>query len=100
MRSNLYLLRLSGMYNLSNIYINHTFEDPYFNNMMIFQAAVGGDTKVKKYPQLTKTMLLEYVKAEYSIFCVLLNLMINMKCNQIHGSVFAQGINDGVTLEN
>ena len=31
---------------------NHTFKDPYFKNMMIFQASVGGGMKGQKPPQL------------------------------------------------
>ena len=45
-------------------------------------------------------MLLEYVKAEYAVFCVFLKLMINIKFKQIHGNVFAQVIRDGITLNN
>ena len=35
--------------------------------MIICQADVGGGTKGQKYPQLTKQMLLEYVKSEYAV---------------------------------
>ena len=45
-------------------------------------------------------MLLEYVKSEYAVFCVLLKLMIDMKCKQIHGNVLAQVIHDDVTMAN
>ena len=77
-----------------------TFDDPYFKNMMIFQAGVGGGTKGQKYPQLTKQMLLEYVKSEYAIFCFFLNLMTDMECKQIYWNAFSQGIHYGIMLFN
>ena len=66
--------------------------------MMIFQAAVGGVMKGQNPPHITKQILLEYVKAEYAFFCLILNLVINMKRKHSHGNVFAQVIHDGFTL--
>ena len=67
---------------------------------MIYQAAVGGGTRGLKYPQLTKQILLEYVKSEYAVFYVFLKIIIDMKCNQRHGNVLVKGIHDGVMLAN
>ena len=67
---------------------------------MIYQAAVGVGTKFRKHPQLTKQMLLEYVKADDAVFYVFLKLIIDIKCKQSHGNVFVQVINDEVMLAN
>ena len=77
-----------------------TFDDPYFKSMIIFQASISGGTRGQEIPTTHKKKLLEYVKSEYDVFCVLFNLIIGMKCKQIHGNMFSQGIHYGVTLTN
>ena len=98
MRSKLSILKLSGIV-ISETYTQVRIWGSVFQEHNDFQEAVGSGIKRQKFPQLQKN-LLEYVKAEYSFFCDLLNLVINMNCKHSHGNMFAQGINDGVTLEN
>ena len=68
--------------------------------MIIFQAAVFGGMKGQKYQKLTKQILLEYLKSEYSVFYIFLKLMFDMKFKKRHGNVFAQVIHDAVTMVN
>lgn len=51
-------------------------------------------------PLLSVYKLKQYINAEYSIFLILLQLIIKLKIEESHGSAFAQSIHDGVTLGN
>ena len=69
------------------------FESVYFKRML----AGGGDTE--KAFVLTERNLKNYVKAEFNVFLLFLEFMLNKKHADAMGNKFAQGLHDGGTLE-
>ena len=86
-----------------------SFADPYFATMMELQAAVSlgnqslptaATNQSPPPPVLTVFKLKQYIEAEYSVFLLLLRLIVKKKMLQSHGFPFAQSIHNGVTLGN
>ena len=94
------VLGLSVICNLSNIYLIihlriHISRTWWFSKHLLVVA-----WKAKNPHNSLKKILFEYLKEEYSIFCVFLKLMIGIKYKQIHGTVFARIFNDGFMMAN
>lgn len=70
-----------------------TVEDPFFKEMLRMH---GGPTTAI----LTSRMLRKYIMAEFAIFVVFVQLMMNLKLIQSYGSPFGQNIHDVGTLAN
>jgi hypothetical protein len=75
-----------------------TFDDPAQRDrdQTMFRAG-GGKGQA---PILNKKNLVEWVRAEYSVFLILLQFMITRCLEYSKGNAFAQGINDCCTLKN
>ena len=75
-----------------------TFDDPAHRDrdQAMFRAGVGKG----QAPLLHRKKLVEWVRAEYSVFLILLQFMITRCLEYSKGNAFAQGINDCCTLKN
>ena len=80
-------------YSYSTMHVSKSeFESPYFKRMI-----AGGEDSEKTFV-LTERNLKNYVRAEFGMFLILLEIILKLKHDEAMGNKFAQALHDGGTL--